>query len=121
MSEDGGQIVDQAGNKEALQLWHKVVLENVRHNDFNLSERQFAILLTVYIKDSQHTVKSLSEYLQITKPPVCRALDALSKHKLIERVVDKSDRRNVFIGRTDEGSEFLSKFSGNIMSVLMEM
>ena len=121
MSEAENQLINQAGNKEALQLWHKVVLENVRHNDFNLSERQLAILLTVYTQDLQHTVKSLSESLQITKPPVCRALDALSKHKLIERITDKKDRRNIFVGKTETGADFLTKFSGNIMSVLMEM
>jgi len=116
--EDSPNIINQAGNKEALELWRSVTLNNVRVNDFNLSERQMSILLTVYTRDGKHTVKNLAEELNITKPPVCRALDSLSKLKLIAREIDKEDRRNVFIVPTSEGYDFLGLLSNNIMDSL---
>lgn len=111
----------QAGNKEALALWYKVTLDHVKKDPFDLTARQMALLLTVYTKEAPHTVRGLAEGLNISKPAICRALDTLTKHKLIERKVDEDDRRNVNIVPTKEGYGFLGRFSENIMEVLLEM
>ena len=113
--------ITQAGNKEALQLWYKVTLFNVRKESFDLSARQMALLLTVYLEPGPHTVRGLSEHLNVSKPAICRALDTLSKYDLTQRMVDENDRRNVFIAPTDMGYEFLGGYSDDIMNFLMEM
>ena len=113
------QVIAQPGNKEAIELWRTVTLQSVRNDSYNLSSRQMAILLTVYTQKGPHTVKSLSENLNITKPPICRALAAMSNHKLTQRRIDKNDRRIVYIEPTKEGYEYLSQFSNNIMDKLV--
>ncbi len=115
------QRIYQPGNKEALALWHKVILHNVRKDSFDLSARQMALLMTVYTVMGPHTVRGLSEYLNVSKPAICRALDTLSKYELVERKVDEKDRRNVHIIPTERGFEFLGNFSEDIMQFLLEM
>jgi DNA-binding MarR family transcriptional regulator len=112
-------VINQPGNKEAIELWRTVTLQSVRNDAYNLSARQMALLLTVYTQDGPHTVKSLATTLNITKPPICRALDSLSKYKLTTRRVDKSDRRVVYIETTEDGFEYLAKYSENIMNKLV--
>lgn len=93
--------------QDALQLWQRVVARSLNALPHDLSQRQLAVLLTVYMAPPPHTVRSLSEALGMSKPAVCRALDTLSIHDLIRRKKDEADRRNVFIQRTVNGSVFL--------------
>ncbi len=83
------------------------MLRSMRELPHDLSTRQMAIMLTVYLVPPPHTVRSLAEHLGISKPAICRALDALSTMDLIRRKKDDEDRRNVFIQRTISGSVFL--------------
>jgi len=66
----------------------------------HLSARQLAILMSVYLESTSHTVKSLSEKLNVTKAVVSRALDTLTKHGFVKRAPDPSDRRSVIVTRT---------------------
>ena len=94
-----------------LYVWQEAVLKSVRRkNAPDLSERQMTILLTVYLKPYPHTVKSLSNLLAISKPPVTRALDRLGEYGFIKRQPDENDRRNVLILRTVKGACFLKEF-----------
>ncbi len=113
--------INEAGNKEALELWRTVTLHGISQYDFDLSARQMGIVLVIYTQPGQHTVRGLAETLSISKPAVTRALDRLTSHKLVKRVRDEKDRRNVFIETTQQGHEFLSKFSETVMSSLMEV
>lgn len=83
------------------------MMRSMRELPHDLSGRQMAIMLTVYLQPPPHTVRSLAEKLHISKPAICRALDALSTMDLIRRKKDDDDRRNVFIQRTISGSVFL--------------
>ena len=93
--------------QDALLLWQKVVSRSLQALPRDLSQRQLAVLLTVYMMPPPHTVRSLSEQLAMSKPAVCRALDTLSILDFIRRKKDDADRRNVFIQRTVNGSVFL--------------
>ena len=99
---------------QGLDLWHRVTLNTVRGDRPDLTARQMAVLLTVYIEHQPHTVRSLARYLEISKPAVTRALDRLCKIDLLRRRIDDSDRRSVLIERTVTGSVFLSEFGENI-------
>ncbi|MBN8543133.1 MAG: MarR family transcriptional regulator [Alphaproteobacteria bacterium] len=97
--------------QEALKLWQRIVTRSLRELPYDLSQRQTAVLLTVYMVPAPHTIRNLAERLNISKPAVCRALDALSALDLIRRKKDEEDRRNVFIQRTVNGSVFLRDFA----------
>ncbi|CAH1662044.1 MAG: winged helix-turn-helix transcriptional regulator [Chelatococcus sp.] len=89
---------------QALTLWHDVTLELVRDEDIDLSLRQMAILLTIYLDTPPHTVRGLARKLGVTKPVVTRALDSMGKLDLVSRRRDENDRRNVIVQRTVKGA-----------------
>ena len=89
---------------QALRLWHGVHLDLVRDDAFDLSARQTAILLTIYLEIPPHTVRGLAEKLGVTKPVITRALDTMGALGLVTRKRDEFDRRNVIIQRTVKGA-----------------
>lgn len=103
---------------EALGLWHRINTQAMRQIAFDLSARQMAVLLSVYLQPGPHTVKALSQQFDISKAAICRAIDALSALDLLKRKKDMSDKRNVLIQRTITGSVFLSDFADIIMKQL---
>ncbi|MEQ8602136.1 MAG: MarR family transcriptional regulator [Marivibrio sp.] len=105
---------------QALALWRGAVSESVRRDGPDLSARQSAVLMTVYLADPPHTVRGLSESLNIAKPAVTRALDRLSELGLVRRKQDDQDRRSVLIQRTVKGSVFLSDFAELIVASARE-
>jgi len=96
---------------EGLDLWRRALSESVRRSGPDLSARQMAILLTIYLTPPPHTVRGLAELLNISKPAVTRALDRLGMLSLARRKRDEADKRNVLVQRTVKGSVFLSEFS----------
>jgi DNA-binding MarR family transcriptional regulator len=95
----------------ALKLWLRVSGRALRELPYDLSQRQVAVLLTIYMQSPPHTIKNLAVQLGISKPAICRAVDALSTLDLVRRKKDEEDRRNVFIQRTIHGSVFLRDFA----------
>lgn len=93
-----------------LELWRQTMFEIVRRNDnaSDLSTRQTAILLSVYLTPEPHTVRALAAELNISKPAVSRAIDKLSILGLIRRQTDENDRRSVNLFRTVEGARYVS-------------
>lgn len=94
---------------QALGLWHRVVLEQVRHEGHDLSLRQLSILLQIYLVPPPHTVRGLAATLGVTKPVITRALDTMGALNLVDRERDETDRRNVIIKRTLAGALYLEK------------
>jgi DNA-binding MarR family transcriptional regulator len=90
-------------SSQSLRLWHDVHLELV-HQGEDLSSRQIAILLTIYLESPPHTVRGLAQKLGVTKPVITRALDTMGKLDLVSRRRDELDRRNVIIQRTVVGA-----------------
>ena len=101
--------------QDALKLWQRVVETSLHSLPHDLSQRQMAVLLSVYFLPPPHTLRSLSARLRISKPAICRAVDALSRWDLVRRKKDEEDRRNVFLNRTIAGSVFLRDF-GDIIA-----
>ena len=98
-----------------LDLWRRALCESVRRDTPDLSARQMALLLTVYLTPPSHTVRGLAITLNVSKPAVTRALDRLSEYGLVRRKVDEADRRSVLIQRTVKGSVFLREFGDIIV------
>lgn len=104
----------------ALSFWHGVTATALQKMPVDLSARQTAVLLNIYLMPSPHSIKSLAEELMISKPAICRAIDALEAVKLVKRLRDKQDKRNVLIQRTVKGSVYLSEFADIILSASKE-
>ena len=102
---------------QALELWRLSVLAGVRRETPDLSARQMAVLLSVYLTPPPHTVRGLATLLSVSKPAITRALDRLSELEMIRRKIDESDRRNVLIQRTIKGSVFLRDWGGIVSGV----
>ena len=101
---------------QALDLWRRTIVNGVRRDIPDLSTRQMAILLTVYLTTPPHTVRGLANTLMVSKPAVTRAIDRLSEFELVRRKVDERDRRSVLIERTPEGTSFLRDYGEIIVS-----
>jgi DNA-binding MarR family transcriptional regulator len=92
---------------QALEVWRGAVLEVVRRDPADLSARQMAVVLTVYLSPPPHTVRGLATTLNVSKPAITRALDRLEKLEFVRRKPDESDRRSVLVQRTVKGSVYL--------------
>jgi len=94
-----------------LATWRDVLADAVKGDGPDLSMRQWAILLTVYLNPGPHTVRALSRDLNVPKPAISRALDALSILGFVRRVRDETDRRIVLVQKTPEGAIYLDDFA----------
>ena len=99
---------------KSLELWRHAFVASVRADAPDLSARQMALMLSVYLGEAPHTVRGLATALKISKPAVSRALDRLGELGYVRRQRDDLDRRNVLVQKTAAGANFLSTFSGMI-------
>lgn len=99
---------------QALALWHRVSLALVRDKEPDLSLRQMAILLTVYLEAPPHTVRDLARRLSVSKPVITRALDSMGKLDLLTRRRDEADRRNVLVQRTVRGALYVEALGDTV-------
>lgn len=107
---------ERFSRKDSLAFWHRVTLATVRSDAPDLSARQLAMLMTVYLEDGLHTVRSLAKHLGVTKAAISRATDSLCKLGFIERKPDHRDKRSVVLARTSAGIHFLSEFADIIQA-----
>ena len=96
-------------------MWHSFSLQQVRLDGRDLTQRQLAVLLEVYLVPPPHTVRGLAAKLEVTKPVITRALDTMGEQGLVSRVRDEKDRRSVVVRRTVEGALFLERFGDLII------
>ncbi len=106
---------------QSLRLWQQVMLAQVRADGPDLTTRQAAILLTVYLDPPPHTVRGLAARLGVTKPVITRALDAMGAMKLVARHRDEADKRNVLVRRTVEGALFVERLGDIIIEKAGEL
>lgn len=97
--------------RSALELWSDATIAGVRAEEPDLTARQMAVLLQVYLHEPPHTVRGLAERLSLAKPAITRALDTLSGHGYVRRKRDPQDGRNVLVQRTVAGAVFLRDFA----------
>ena len=107
---------DRLNRTEALRLWHGVNLAGVLADAPDLTTRQTAILMYVYLEEGPHTVRSLAGQLNVTKAVITRALNTLTGYGFIVRGPDLRDKRSVLVKRTGVGSRYLSEFADRICS-----
>lgn len=101
-------------SERALKSWMQTLIAYVRSGQPDLTNRQMALMLLVYLTPGPHTVRGLANMLGVSKPVITRALNTLGSLGYLRRVRDEADRRNVFVAQTNTGQEFLESFEGNI-------
>ena len=106
---------------QALRLWQQVTLSEVRDDAHDLTMRQAAILLSVYLDPPPHTVRGLAARLNVSKPVITRALDSMGALKLVSRHRDELDRRNVLVRRTVEGALYVERLGDVIIAKAKEL
>lgn len=94
-----------------LSRWRHVLVGYVRSSRPDLTNRQMALLLTVYLEPGPHTVRGLASRLSVSKPVVTRALNTLGALGYLRRKKDENDLRNIFVERTPNGKAFLDAFA----------
>jgi DNA-binding MarR family transcriptional regulator len=104
----------------ALTLWHDVMLGLVTDDSPDLTQRQLALLLHVYLMPPPHTVRGLATTLGVTKPVITRALDTLGSMDLLTRVRDERDRRNVVIRRTVNGALYVEQLGDRVVAAALK-
>lgn len=113
-------MLNRLSSTQILDLWRGALVETVRRDRPDLSARQMALLLTVYLTPPPHTVRGLAATLNISKPAITRALDRLAAHDMIRRKPDEADRRSVLVQRTVKGSVYLSEFADMVQQSLSQ-
>ena len=98
----------------SLRSWMQTLISYVRSGQPDLTNRQMALMLLVYLTPGPHTVRGLAGNLGVSKPVITRALNTLGTLGYLRRVRDEADRRNVFVAKTSTGQEFLDGFERNI-------
>ena len=92
---------------DAVDALRTTLLALVRRDGRDLTARQLTVFMTVYLDTQVHTVGSMAELLNVSRPGVTRILDRLGMFDLVAREEDRHDRRRVLIRRTDPGRRFL--------------
>lgn len=101
-------------SERALQNWMQTLISYVQSGQPDLTNRQMALMLVVYLTPGPHTVRGLANTLGVSKPVITRALNTLGALGYLRRVRDEADRRNVFVAKTKTGQDFLESFERNI-------
>ena len=96
---------------EPLSAWMGTLIGYVQSARPDLTNRQMALLMIVYLVPGPHTVRGLAGQLRVSKPVVTRALNTLGALGYLRRQKDESDLRNIFVERTQSGTAFLEAFS----------
>lgn len=95
----------------ALALWKDVTVASVAGDMPDLSARQTAVLMCVYLEEGPHTVRSLAARLNVTKAVISRAIDRLKSYNYIVRADDPRDGRSIVLRRTPDGINYLRAFA----------
>lgn len=99
---------------EPLNAWMGTLIDYVQSARPDLTNRQMALLMVVYLMPGPHTVRGLAARLHVSKPVVTRALNTLGALGYLRRQKDESDLRNIFVEQTPQGLAFLDEFAERI-------
>lgn len=96
---------------QPLSQWMDTLIDYVQSARPDLTNRQMALLMVVYLAPGPHTVRGLAARLRVSKPVVTRALNTLGALGYLRRQKDDADLRNIFIEQTPQGLAFLEEFA----------
>lgn len=98
----------------SLEMMRRVSADTLQGGSADLTARQFALLLSIFMQPGPHAVRDLSKTLGLPKPAVTRALDVLERQGFVRRKRDRDDRRDVSVHRTVKGAVFLYDYGERV-------
>jgi len=93
----------------------------VQRDGADMTARQTAVLLAVYLQDEPQTVRGLAAALRVSKPAVTRAIDRLAALELVVRRDDPRDGRSILLQRTAAGMGYMRELGGIMTDVVRSL
>lgn len=94
-----------------VSVLRDTLLALVRQDGRDLTARQLTAFLLIYTAHATHTVSTLADEMNISRPGVTRVMDRLVQFDLISREEDREDRRRVLARRTSRGATFFRELA----------
>ncbi len=94
-----------------VSVLRDTLLALVRRDGRDLTARQLTAFLLIYTAETTHTVSTLADEMNISRPGVTRVMDRLVQFDLISREEDREDRRRVLARRTSRGATFFRELA----------
>ena len=101
---------------EFVSLLHETIVALVHRDGPDLTARQLAVFLRIYVYAEPPTGRDLALALNIHKSAISRVLDRLIEADLVCRKPNPQDHRSVLVGRTARGSALIRE----IRTILQE-
>ncbi len=119
--------LDQCINFLLTGAQHRVFQELKKElEQYDLTPIQYGVLKCIWQLDL-HTPKEIAEYLSIENSTISGILDRMEKKGLIERKIDREDRRFVYIDLTKAGKDLedpvnktIEDFNTEVLSIFTE-
>ena len=119
--------LDQCINFLLTGAQHRVFQELKKElEQYDLTPIQYGVLKCIWQLDL-HTPKEIAEYLSIENSTISGILDRMEKKELIERKIDREDRRFVYIDLTKAGKDLedpvnktIEDFNTEVLSIFTE-
>ena len=119
--------LDQCINFLLTGAQHRVFQELKKElEQYALTPIQYGVLKCIWQLDL-HTPKEIAEYLSIENSTISGILDRMEKKGLIERKIDREDRRFVYIDLTKAGKDLedpvnktIEDFNTEVLSIFTE-
>ena len=119
--------LDQCINFLLTGAQHKVFQDLKKElEQYDLTPIQYGVLKCVWQLEF-HNPKEIAEYLGIENSTISGILDRMEKKELIERKIDKDDRRFVYIDLTESGkaleepvNKTIEDFNKEVLSIFTE-
>ena len=83
------------GDADHLATLRDALIDGVRGDGPDLTQRQLALLLILVTDPGPHHVRDLAARMQVGKPCICRAMDRLEALMFAERQMNARDLRSV--------------------------
>ena len=83
----------------------------VKDLNFDVPVESFGILLAVHYYNNDMIQQDIAEIVKKDKSAVLRQIDILEKKNLVQRIVDKNDRRRNIIKITNEGVKLVDEIN----------
>lgn len=90
-------------------------------------EAQLLTVIECKEKEEKIRVSGIAERMNVSSPAVSRMLKKLEEQGLIERNIDKEDRRNTYVKTTESGDKLVEQikynlhdFAGSVLSQMKE-